>query len=111
MDSLGFTRLPGPVLAAFPPFLVRAPWWGGDLQTLRNYLMRWSVPLLSAERIYLPMRDGSGDRLVGSLHRPPPASGPAPARPLVVLIHGPSGRAPGPFLVQEGGPLRALGVP
>src|SRR5229473_211414 len=78
MDSLGLTRLPGPALADFPPFLVRAPWWGGDLQTLRNYLVRWSVPLLSAERIYLPMRDGSGDRLVGSLHRPPPASGLAP---------------------------------
>src|SRR6266849_548001 len=109
MDSLGLTRLPGPALADFPPFLVRAPWWGGDLQTLRNYLMRWSVPLLSAERIYLPMRDGSGDRLVGSLHRPPPASGPAPARPLVVLIHGLSGCEQSHYMVKTAAHLLALG--
>ncbi len=109
MDSLGLTRLPGPALADFPPFLVRAPWWGGDLQTLRNYLVRWGMPLPSAERIYLPMRDGSGDRLVGSLHRPPPASGPAPARPLVVLIHGLSGCEQSHYMVKTAAHLLALG--
>ena len=108
MDSVALTRLPGLCLADFPPFLVRAPWWGGDLQTLRNYLVRGRVPLASPERIYLPMRDGSGDRLAGSLHRPP-ASGPAPARPMIVLIHGLSGCEQSHYMVKTASHLLALG--
>src|SRR6266851_3377296 len=53
------------------------------------------------------MRDGSGDRLVGSLHRPPPASG--PARPLVVLIHGLSGCEQSHYMVKTAAHLLALG--
>jgi len=108
MDSLARARLPGLSLADFPPFLVRAPWWGGDLQTLRNYLVRGRVPLASAERIFLPMRDGSGDRLAGSLHRPP-APGAAPARPLVVLIHGLSGCEQSHYMVRTASHLLTLG--
>src|SRR5919109_732239 len=40
MDTLALGRLPGISATDFPPFLARAPWWGGDLQTLRNYLVR-----------------------------------------------------------------------
>ncbi|MGE5767345.1 MAG: YheT family hydrolase [Bacteroidota bacterium] len=71
--------------AAFRP---RFPWLGGDLQTLRNVLRRPRHDLAPwpAERLVLPLRDGSGDRLVGSLHR----SGKG-APGLVVLLHGLTG--------------------
>lgn len=63
----------------------RAPWWGADLQTLRNFLVNPPVDLAPwpGERLLLPMRDGSGDRLAATLHRPAAAT-----RPLVLLIHG-----------------------
>jgi len=69
-------------------FRSRAPWWGGDLQTLRNMLIRALVALPAAsERIYLPLSDGSGDRLAAMLDRPSsPVEG-----PLVVMIHGLTG--------------------
>jgi uncharacterized protein len=73
---------------AFAPFAPRAPWWGGDLQTVSSYLRR-RAPLDSyaAERLVLPMNDGTGDRLVATLSRPAESR----ALPLVVLIHGLSG--------------------
>lgn len=71
-----------------PAFRSRAPWWGGDLQTLRNMLVRarYDLPATS-ERLLFPMSDGSGDKLAAMLDRPekPVAS------PLVVLIHGLTG--------------------
>ncbi len=72
--------------ADFNPAL---PWWGGDLQTIRNYALnlRHALPSQAAERIVVPLADGSGDRLVGALHRPEQASD----RPLVALIHGIAG--------------------
>ena len=76
--------------ASFPAVAPRPPWWGGDLQTLRNSL-RWRPPDLSpwpAERLALPMGDDSGDRLAASLHRP---DGGAVGAPLVLLIHGLTG--------------------
>jgi predicted alpha/beta-fold hydrolase len=72
-----------------PLFRPRAPWWGADLQTLRNFL-RPPRPRLDphpSRRLALAMSDGSGDALSGLLQRP--ATG---ARgPLLVLIHGLSG--------------------
>lgn len=72
-------------LAAFRP---RFPWLGGDLQTLRNFLRRprHDLSRWPSERMELPLRDGSGDRLVASLHR-----GGQGARGLVVLLHGLTG--------------------
>lgn len=69
-------------------FRPRFPWLGGDLQTLRNFLLRPHHELdpWPAQRLELPMRDGSGDRLVGSLHRAGRET-----MPLVVLIHGLTG--------------------
>src|SRR5260370_42524595 len=55
------------------------------------------------------MRAVSGDGLGGSLHRPPPASGPAPARPLVVLIHGLSGCEQSHYMVKTASHLLAMG--
>ncbi len=69
-------------------FKERAPWWGGDLQTLRNYLIskRLTLPGLSTRRSF-PVSDGSDDQLTGTLHRPA-ASG---RQPLILLIHGLTG--------------------
>ena len=74
--------------ADLPPFHERAPWWGGDLQTLRNRLVRpAAMPSRASERLYFPLTDGSGDRLAAMLDRPRgPSSG-----PLIVLIHGLAG--------------------
>ena len=89
MDAVELSGRPLVSSSDFPPFLMRAPWWGGDLQTMRNFLMRRRTPLPAAERLHLPLRDGSGDRLVGALHRP--TAPPAQPRPLAVLVHGLSG--------------------
>ncbi|HVO13873.1 MAG TPA: alpha/beta fold hydrolase [Alphaproteobacteria bacterium] len=82
MDSRGAA----PLIA---PFRQRAPWWGADLQTVRNALnpLRPSLAAFRSERLRLPMADGMGDVLVASLSHPASAA----ARPLVILIHGLTG--------------------
>lgn len=77
---------------AYPPFAPRFPWLGGDLPTLRNFLLRPRVDLsaFNSRRVYLPMADGSGDRLAATLEGFRD-DGPRPASPLVVLIHGLTG--------------------
>lgn len=77
-------------LLQFPAFRARAPWWGGDLQTLRNSLVgsagRAQLPRGgSSERLWLDLADGTGDVLAGWLERP---AAPRPGAPWVVLIHG-----------------------
>ena len=70
-------------------FRERAPWWGGDLQTLRNQFVSRVRPLQSRSlALEFPTSDGSGDRLVGSLETPITA---VTNCPLVVLIHGLTG--------------------
>jgi predicted alpha/beta-fold hydrolase len=70
-------------------FRDRAPWWGGDLQTLRNHFLRRHVPLPSqSSTIEFPTSDGSGDRLTGTLEEP---LAPAATSPLILLIHGLAG--------------------
>jgi uncharacterized protein len=68
------------------PFRPRFPWWGGDLQTLRNYLTRggWDLSSWPSERLYFQLEDGSGDRLQAVLHRREGA-------PVAVLVHGLTG--------------------
>ena len=73
----------------FPEFRQRAPWLGGDLQSIRNFLCRPAIKLGSGERVVLPLGDGSGDRLSAMLHRP--GKDTAAKRPLVILIHGLTG--------------------
>ena len=72
---------------SFPPFRPRLPWWGPDLQTLRNTLLRPRIDLsgFPAQTLRFSMDDG--DVLIGRLHRPAESAG----RPLAVLIHGLSG--------------------
>ena len=98
---------------SFPRFRSRLPWWGRDLQTLRNYIVsiESSLAPFPAERIEFPMADG--DRLLASLHRPAEDLG----RPLVVLIHGLTGsedsayiRASALYLLDLGYPVLRLNV-
>jgi predicted alpha/beta-fold hydrolase len=97
----------------FPRFRSRLPWWGRDLQTLRNYIVsiESSLAPYPAERVEFPMTDG--DRLLASLHRPAEDLG----RPLVVLIHGLTGsedsayiRASALHLLDQGYPVLRLNL-
>jgi uncharacterized protein len=70
-------------------FRDRAPWWGGDLQTLRNHLIARHEPLPGrSSRLEFQTSDGSGDRLTGGLEAP---LAPAASAPLILLIHGLTG--------------------
>ena len=93
----------------FPAFQPRPPWWGGDLQTLRNQLLPVPADLSSwpAEDLELAMADGSGDRLVARLHRPLECAG----RPLVVLIHGLTGCEDSLYIRTSARHLLGLGHP
>ena len=74
---------------ALPPFHARFPWWGGDLQTLRNTL-HFIPPDFSEtppRRLHLPLRDGSGDALWCALNMPLNDHG----KLLVILVHGLTG--------------------
>ncbi|MCA0451467.1 MAG: alpha/beta fold hydrolase [Proteobacteria bacterium] len=68
-------------------FRPRFPWYGADLQTLRNFIAPPRVDLLRAEAIALPLDDG--DALTGEFNRTPGGE----AKPLVLLIHGLTGNA------------------
>jgi hypothetical protein len=72
-----------------PLFVPLPPWFGGDLQTLRNHLRPPGDVLASwpGEILRFAMKDGTGDELIGTLHRPAEAQG----RPLVLLLHGLTG--------------------
>lgn len=91
------------------PFRPRAPWWGGDLQTMRNFLVvEWKgidTGDLAVRRLDLPMRDGSGDRLVGEF------SPGREDRPLILLIHGLTGCATSSYMVFSARHFRRLGYP
>ena len=72
-------------------FRPRAPWWGGDLQTIRNRVWPFvSFPPSSSRRLHLPIGDASGDQLAALLQEPTEADTNAQG-PLVVLIHGLAG--------------------
>jgi hypothetical protein len=86
---------------AFPEFRARLPWWGPDLQTLRNPLRVRATRLegFPERRLELPLGDGSGDALVATLNEPAP---PESARgPLVVLVHGLSGSEESAYMLTS----------
>lgn len=75
-----------------PEFRERAPWWGGDLQTLRNRALgasKKAIGKLAKHRFSLPLADGSGDALSALLERP--EASPLHSGPLIVAIHGLAG--------------------
>ena len=47
---------------SFPRFRSRLPWWGRDLQTLRNHIVgiESSLAPYPAERVEFPMTDATG---------------------------------------------------
>ncbi len=75
----------GAISAAPPPFRERAPWFGNDLQTLRNTLVGVPAELLGGERLLLEV--SGGDLLAARRDGPPSPV----ARPLAVLVHGCAG--------------------
>ena len=81
-----------------PDFSPRAPWWGSDLQTLRNSIVkvRNEIPA-HCERLHLDLADGGGDRLAANLEIP---DDPVKA-PLVVLIHGLAGSENSPYMAAS----------
>lgn len=74
------------------PFRQRFPWVGGDLQTIRDFVMRPDerIPSAASETLSIPMHDGTGDTLIGLLDRP---ADPMAGLPLAILIHGLTGDA------------------
>ncbi|MDA7949591.1 MAG: alpha/beta fold hydrolase [Hyphomicrobiaceae bacterium] len=77
---------------SLPEFQPRPPWWGGDLQTLRNRI----VPLVSfppriSRRLHLPINDGSGDELAALLEKPRGQDAKPDGGPVIILIHGLAG--------------------
>ena len=99
-------KVAGVTLSDFNP---RLPWWGGDLQTIRNYALSvdQALPSHAVQRLEVPMQDGSGDRLVGALHLPGATRG----RPLVLLIHGLSGCETSCYIVLAAAYFLARGYP
>jgi predicted alpha/beta-fold hydrolase len=98
-----------------PGFFPRFPWLGGDLQTLRNFLRPPGRQLENwpGEKLHFPMADGSGDELIGHLHRPLVETN----RPLVILIHGLTGSMESIYiqvsarhLLREGFPVLRLNL-
>lgn len=92
---------------AFPSFEPRAPWWGPDLQTLRNTL-RPPRPVFDGaaqERLVLPLSDGSGDALSALLQQPAHGA----TRALAVLVHGLGGDERSAYLQVSAARLLARG--
>lgn len=78
----------------FPRYRSRPPWFGADLQTLRNFIVRVRPDFSATDErtLQFPMGDGTGDVLIGTLNAPRRSgrSG-GKQKPLVILIHGLTG--------------------
>lgn len=73
---------------SLPEFKARAPWWGGDLQTMRNQFVAGFAPLGGqSQRLAFELLHGDGDRMLGMLDTPAQNQD----GPLIVLIHGLTG--------------------
>lgn len=103
MDEDRLNRL---VALAFAPFRARAPWWGGDLQTICNYLWRHTpLDAYPEQRLVLPLADGTGDKLAATLNAPAEDK----RLPLVILVHGLSGDEGSRYIRRTAATLLALG--
>jgi predicted alpha/beta-fold hydrolase len=98
---------------ALPPFKPRAPWYGGDLQTLRNYLrpVKAGIEAWPGRRLELAAGDGSDEHLSGLLQRPVFHSTELESTPLVVLIHGLTGCEASSYMVASANCLLSDGYP
>lgn len=86
-----------------PPFRPRFPWWGGDLQTIRDSVVPHISPKETAHRQEIDL--GAGHRLLALLD-PAPTS---PPQGVVLLVHGLSGDSEGPGLKRLGRMLQLHG--
>src|SRR5436305_9394160 len=116
-DYIPSAAAPPPVGLRLPAFKERAPWLGGDLQSVRNFLRRPAVNLdaYTSERIVLPLDRQSGDQASAVLHHPQTTS--EGHRPAVILIHGLTGcedsvyiRASAAHLLRAGFPVLRLNL-
>ena len=106
MSAIEESRTSPSLKVEFPVFQERGPWFGGDLQTLRNFFARRGgrgPGDLSGERLLLPLADGGG--LAARLT--PGEDG----LPLAVLIHGLTGCETATNMVVAARHLNDLGFP
>ncbi|MEQ9812566.1 MAG: alpha/beta fold hydrolase [Azospirillaceae bacterium] len=78
-----------------PPFRARFPWWGGDLQTMRNTLTRQARRRFPRGRS-LMIELSDGDVTFAAVNRPEADT--RPDRPLAVLIHGLTGSSSSSYI-------------
>lgn len=100
----------------FPDFRARFPWWGGDLQTVRNTLLRalrrpLPGPSGTGRRLAVALPDGSGDRLVATLDLPRRRPDAERRWPLLLLIHGLTGCEDSDYLRATAALMLARGAP
>jgi predicted alpha/beta-fold hydrolase len=98
-------------ISRFPRFDPRPPWFGPDLQTLRNVVRgpAGATPIVgTGQPLILPLRDGSGDRLASRYF---PADVARDGAPLVVLVHGLGGTSDSTYLQVTTSYLCGLGYP
>ena len=96
-----------------PEFIARAPWFGADLQTLRNVLRGPALSPPDAEETLhfrLPLSDGSGDQLAARLSMPQRAARRTKG-PLVVLVHGLGGSEDSAYMLVTARYLLDRGYP
>jgi len=95
---------------SFPSFVPRAPWWGGHLQTIANVFPPQVAELDQYPRSHLtaPVPDGTGDRLVGTLHCPVVRTR---TKPVVILIHGVGGSEESGYMLSSAAFFLELGYP
>lgn len=94
----------------FPRFEAGAPWWGGHLQTIASALPASPRDLdpYPGERLSALVPDGTGDRLVATLHRP---AIPDTRRCVVILVHGVSGSEDSSYILRSAIYFLNLGYP
>ncbi len=101
----------------YPPFEARFPWLGADLQTLRNTLSgALHAPSETngserGERVYLPLRDGSGDVLHAWLDRGTEWASQCSGKPLMLLLHGLGGCESSSYMQTSARHFVRLGFP
>lgn len=97
--------------AGFPEFKAGAPWWGGHLQTIAGAfptVRPGDLDPYPNEQLFALVPDGTGDRLVATLHRPISSN---TRRCLILLIHGVSGSEDSSYILRSAAYFLALGYP
>lgn len=105
-----FSPTPDGILKA-QAFRARTPWFGPDLQTMRNFIVMETVgqgkSVPPSETVLIDCEDGTGDRLMAELSRP---EVPAEAeKPLVIIIHGLTGCSGSSYVLRSAWHFLELG--